>query len=199
KKFIIVSMRADPVPDDFVGFQDSHCSITRTDPNRINWPRRVNRLEPKTRLIRVLSKDSICSTRLTLNLCRQFGEHFSELCSGMRDHNLSGSSFSARPARCSANAWSARLASRSCDPAKRFSQRRSEASSSSKTRPSASCSTSGSFEASSNAFWSSFVISTSNHKYIKNPSSNHLAITLPFDPNGLGERRGPQRPSQLNG
>ncbi len=154
-------MRADPVPHDFVAFQDSHCSITRADPNRINWPFRMNRLETKTRLIRVLPEDPICSTGLTLNLCRQFGEHFPELCSGVRGHNFSGSSFSVRPARCSANAWSASSASRSRDPAKSSSQRRSEASSSSKMRPSVSCSASGSFEASSNAFWSSFVIATS--------------------------------------
>src|SRR5262249_45992626 len=154
----------------------------RSEQNKLG-PCRMNRFETKARLIRVLPENSICSTGLTLNLCGQFGKHFPELRSGMRDHNLSGSSFSVRPARCSANAWSARSASRSCDPTKSFSQRRSEASSSSKTRPNASCSASESFDASSNAFWSSFVMSTLSDKYIKNPFSNHLQeaprLTLP--------------------
>src|SRR3989338_4380468 len=97
-------MRADPIPHDFVAFQDSYRSIIRADPNRIDWPRRMYGLETKTRLIRVLPEDSICATGLTLNLCRQFGEHFPELRSGVRDHNFSGSSFSVRPARCSVKA-----------------------------------------------------------------------------------------------
>jgi hypothetical protein len=36
----------------------------------------MNWLETKTRLIRILSEDSIGSTGLTLNLYAQFGEHF---------------------------------------------------------------------------------------------------------------------------
>jgi hypothetical protein len=42
-------------------------------------------------------------------------------------------------------------------------------------RPSVSCSASGSFEASSNAFWSSFVIVTSGENYIKKPFPNHVS------------------------
>jgi hypothetical protein len=173
-------MRADPIPHDFVTFQDSDCSITRADPSRINWPCRMNRLETKTRLVRVLSEDTICAAGLTLNVWRQFGKHLPELRSRMRYHNFSGSSFSVRPARCSANASSASSASRSCDPAKSSSHRRSEASSSSNMRPSVSCSPSGSFEASSNAFWSSFVITTVE-KYIKNSLLNHLPQPVAFD------------------
>jgi len=61
-------------------------------------------LETETRMIRILPEDAICATGLTLNLCRQFGEHSPKLRSGMRDHNFFGSSFSVRPARCSAKA-----------------------------------------------------------------------------------------------
>ena len=43
-------------------------------------------------------------TSLTLNLWRQFGKHFPERRSSMRCHSFSGSSFSVRPALCSANA-----------------------------------------------------------------------------------------------
>jgi hypothetical protein len=40
-------------------------------------------LETETRMIRILPDEAICPARLTLNLCRQFGEHFPELRSGV--------------------------------------------------------------------------------------------------------------------
>src|SRR3990172_3844549 len=153
-------MRADPEPDDFVPFQDPYRSIVRADPNRVEWAAGMHRLKTETGMIRVLSEESVGAAGLTLNLGRQFGKGSPELRSGARDHSFSGSSSFVRPARCSANASSASWPSRSWDPAKSSSHRRSEASSSSNMRASASCSFSGSLDASSNAFFKSFVIST---------------------------------------
>ena len=82
-KSVILRMRSNPVPHDFVAFQDSDRSIAGADTNRVDWPCRMDRLETKTRMIRVLLEKLVGSAGLTLNLWRQFCECFSELRSGM--------------------------------------------------------------------------------------------------------------------
>ena len=67
-------MRADPVPHDFIPFQDSHRSIVLADPDRINWLYRMDGLETKTGMVRILAEDAIGAACLTLNLSRQAGK-----------------------------------------------------------------------------------------------------------------------------
>src|SRR5436853_4812027 len=63
----------------FHRFQYSHRSIARVDSNGIDCPCRMDGLETKTRMIRILAEDSVCPASLTLNLGRQFGEQSPEL------------------------------------------------------------------------------------------------------------------------
>lgn len=70
KQAIVIPMRADPVPHDFIPFQDSHRPIVLADPDRIDWLCRMDRLETKIGMVRILAKDPISPARLTLNFTR---------------------------------------------------------------------------------------------------------------------------------
>src|SRR3990167_8261037 len=88
EKPVIVRMRADPEPDDRVGFQCAHGSIIGADPYRVDRQRWMHGLETKTRLLWVFFEDSIRTAGLALNFRRQFGEGLAELRSRARDQSF---------------------------------------------------------------------------------------------------------------
>src|SRR5579884_4194769 len=158
-QLIVFFMRADPKPNDFVITEDSDRSMIAIDSNGVNRLLGMDLLEVQTGMVRILGEELVCFSGSLLDRLRQILERFSETLCRVRGHyNLSGSSGCVRPLRCSASASSANLASWSRDSPNAFSQRCSEASSSSIQAARASCSCLGSLEISANAFSRSFVM-----------------------------------------
>jgi hypothetical protein len=158
-------MGADPEPNDRVGLAMAHSSISTCHTSRENRFCWVHSSEPKTGVAWVLLEELVGFSSLLPDVRRERGERVSEAPSGLRGHSLSGSRSCVRPARCSAKASLPKAASLSDEREKSSSHRRSEASSSSSYCPRASCSLSGSFAASSNAFCNSdFMERTSTRR-----------------------------------
>ena len=109
-------------------------------------------------MARVLHELPIGRTGLTANVSRQRGHQVPKALGNVRIHNWSGSSGVVRPRACSSRASSA-IRSRTVPGLSNSSlHRRSDSISASNHAPSASCSLSGSFEASETAFSRSFSI-----------------------------------------
>lgn len=93
KKAIIILVRADPGPYDFIPFQDSQRLVVVDDPNRIEWPRRMDGLEPKAWVVRIPAEDSIRPDALgvkSLSEGRRAVPPSCALRNGVRDHNFAG-------------------------------------------------------------------------------------------------------------
>ena len=115
-------------------------------------------LELEPGMMRIILKASISRTGPSSDASWQQCQPVAERLRCIRLHNVSGSSGSVFPARCSAIASSAIFAKRSCELANSSCQRCSERSSSSIHAANVFCSSAGRCDASSNACWRSWVI-----------------------------------------
>src|SRR5215475_13686994 len=158
QQLVIRCMRPNPKPDHLIRLAYAYGTVSPTHPHGVNRPGGMHTFPAETRMPGVLPEEHVGVPRLLLHLGRQLPEHGTKRRGNMGDHSRSGSSTCVFPARCSASAWSANWARRSAESAKAWSHRRSDASSSRMTAARASCSCSGSFEASANASSRSFVI-----------------------------------------
>ena len=139
QQLVIVRVRADPEPDDLIAGANTERSIAEADRRRVDGTRGVHRLEAQARMrgvareepVGLAARRSTARSRLS-STAEPFGRP------GL--HCSSGSKGRVRPARCSASASSASLASASCEAARLDSHRRSAAISSRMAAASWSCS-----------------------------------------------------------
>lgn len=67
-EFVIVSMGANPEPDDLISLTHSRRSIAEANSCRVDGARRMHLLEPQARVIWVLLEEPACRTGLALNV-----------------------------------------------------------------------------------------------------------------------------------
>ena len=118
----------------------------------------MNLLELKTGVGWIRLELAVCLSGLLLDVFGQIGEGLAESLRSNRFHRVSGSRGCVRLARCSASSSSASVPSFSCGLSNVVAQPFSEASWSRTALASAFCSSGGSLEASSNAFFRSCVM-----------------------------------------
>jgi len=159
EKLFIFFVEPSPEPDDLVWRSPhTHCAVTPADADGNQPIRSMNLLEAQTWVTRVLHELAIRGAGLTPNISRQCGQQLPKVPGDVRIHNWSGSSGVVRPWSCSSRARSAIRSRALPDLPNSSSHGRSVSICSSNQAPIASCSLSGSFDASKIAFSSSLPI-----------------------------------------
>lgn len=151
-------MSADPEPNDAIRSHLSEDEIIVVNSSGIDRKPRVHFLELQASMIGIVAKVTICGRSLLADSRWKRSEQFTKSTRPARVHKLSGSSGSVRPASSSAIASAASVSKSSGERANNSSQCSSELSSSSIHAPKRSCSSAGSLDALSKAFFSSSVM-----------------------------------------
>jgi hypothetical protein len=112
---IILSMRADPEPDDLVTLQEPEGAVSQGHADRVNRFANVDLLKLQARMLGVLAKEPIRFPSRFLNLSWQVAIRRPEASRRAGCHSLSGSSSVALPAPRSARASAASLLKASCE------------------------------------------------------------------------------------
>ncbi len=68
KKPVVVCVRTNPVPHDFVFGSDSHCTIATHNARGPDWLRRVYLLEVQRWVMRVLLEEPVCTAGLAFDI-----------------------------------------------------------------------------------------------------------------------------------
>lgn len=149
EQLFVLRMRADPEPNQRIGFKHSDSPPVQIHPSRIDGKAWMNLLEPQRRMGWILRPLTVCGLDAGLTRRRCRSEQRPEPLGRYGNHRSSRALV--RPARNSANASEAR-ASRMCsDAANDWDQRCSEEISSSRIAARMSCSSGGSFVATATA------------------------------------------------
>ncbi len=90
KQLVVVGVRTDPEPDHRVTFDCSQSAIADSNSGGEDRRLRTDPLETQPGMRRVLCKEPVGFTSLTLGSYRQRGKEISETLCRMRNHNLSG-------------------------------------------------------------------------------------------------------------
>jgi hypothetical protein len=182
--FVVLAVGSDPKPHDRVVLAEAQCTPVFANPHRVERLTSVNGLEVQARVAWIFLPQGERVTRELLNFSRQRVKAVPELPARLRFHfpRRSKSNGVVLPARRSSKASSAQRASWSCVRANAASQRASSSMISNcsiRRVPRASCAFGGSFAASSNAFFSNFVMTNNIHK---TPPYFELSTPLPSPP-----------------
>jgi len=77
--FIIISMRANPKPDNIIIFFNAQSTLTNTNSSRINWLLSTHSFKLKTGMIGIVSPEFITLACSFLNSVRQILKAFDEI------------------------------------------------------------------------------------------------------------------------
>lgn len=89
---LVVSVRANPEPNDVITFTNTECAIAGADPGGANGPRGVDLLEPEAGVIRIVPENPIGFSGLTLDMLRELCKRPAERFSSVGVHKRFGSS-----------------------------------------------------------------------------------------------------------